>query len=407
MLSERTLRYAEAITVAILGVDALCRAEYDATEPGGADGVDDGRTIERNQESLVVLNMARGQRATPFASYTEAREALAELAVRARELPEPDRRLYYDQLCSSTVAFADWREGRLPFREQIGAFLHIPSETVTDATLDALRGELRASLHDLGYGGDLRAQCAAWEERNRVPSEDVLAVLGELLDVAWERTVAVFALPTGREDGMRPVAERGVPYNARCDYARREVRLNIDPILTRPALEHLAVHECYPGHWTQFKLREWWYDQGLAPADGLLSVVNSASSCTFEGIADLGFRFTDWPHDPDREFAATMTGYRAAIGTGAAWRLHALGWPVVRVRDWLREQSLVGGEGWIENRISFIAAPQRAALIWSYWWGEASVAPVWARVAPQRRAEFLRYLYGRMHSPQSVALFGG
>ena len=405
MLSDRTLRYAEVITAAILGVDALCRAEYDATEPGGAAGADDGGAIARDRESLV-LNMARGQRATPFGAYAEAREGLAELAAQARELPEPDRRRYYDQLCRSTAAFARWREGGMPFREQLADFLHIPPEPVSAATLAALRAELRATLNLLGYGGDLRAQCAAWVERNRVPSEDVLAVLGELLDAAWERTAAVFDLPTGREDGMRPVAERGVPYNARCDYARREVRLNIDPILTRPALEHLAVHECYPGHWTQFKLREWWYDRGLAPADGLLSVVNSASSCTFEGIADLGFRFTDWPADPDRDFAATMTRYRAAIGTGAAWRLHALGWPVARMRDWLREQSLVGGEGWIENRIGFSAAPQRAALIWSYWWGEAAVAPVWARVAPERRAEFLRYLYGRMHSPQSVALFG-
>ena len=55
--------------------------------------------------------------------------------------------------------------------------------------------------------------------------------------------------------------------------------------------------------------------------------------------------------------------------------MHALGQPPGQVREWLRERTLVGGEGWIENRIGFIAAPQRAALIWSYWWGEAAVAP--------------------------------
>jgi hypothetical protein len=53
----------------------------------------------------------------------------------------------------------------------------------------------------------------------------------------------------------------------------------------------------------------------------------------------------------------------------------------------------------------FIAAPQRCVLIWSYWHGEAAVAPAWERVAPARRPEFLRFLYGRMHSPQSVAMF--
>lgn len=402
MLSDQTLRYAEDITGVLLSVDALCRAEQDAT--AGA-ATDEGRVIEQGRESLVVLNMARGQRPEPFASYAEARQRLDELAAQAGELVEPDRRVYYGQLCHATAAFTHWREGQLPFRDQLRDFLAIPPEPVAEAALDVLRADLRRELGALGYGGDLAAQCAAWEERNCVPRDEVLAVLSEYFAVAWERTAAVFDLPAPYSDGMRPVAESGVPYNARCDYLRREVRLNLDPILTRPALEHLAVHECYPGHWTQFKLREVWSDRGEAPADGLLSVVNSASSCTFEGIADCGFRFVNWPDSPDTRIAATMTRYRAAIGTGAAWRLHALGWEQERVRDWLRSQTLVGGEGWIANRIAFVSAPQRAALIWSYWWGEAVVAPAWERVPAARRPDFLRFLYGRMHSPQSVAMF--
>jgi hypothetical protein len=31
---------------------------------------------------------------------------------------------------------------------------------------------------------------------------------------------------------------------------------------------------------------------------------------------------------------------------------------------------------------------------------------VWERVPGARRPAFLRYLYGRMHSPRSLALFG-
>src|SRR6266508_6114562 len=60
-------------------------------------------------------------------------------------------------------------------------------------------------------------------------------------------------------DGMHVITVSGVPFNARCNYLARQVELNIDPILTRPALKHLAVHECYPGHYVQFKLRETWY----------------------------------------------------------------------------------------------------------------------------------------------------
>ena len=100
-----------------------------------------------------------------------------------------------------------------------------------------------------------------------------------------------------------------------------------------------------------------------------------------------------------------MNRYRAGIATGAAWRLHALGWPKERVTQWLRRHNLMGGEGWVLNRMGFISSPSRAVLIWSYWWGEPVVAAAWERVPVERRPAFLRFLYGRMHSNASVAMF--
>jgi hypothetical protein len=100
-----------------------------------------------------------------------------------------------------------------------------------------------------------------------------------------------------------------------------------------------------------------------------------------------------------------LNHYRSGIGTGAAWRIHALSWPAEKVTDWLRSQTLAGGEGWVAGRMRFLSAPARAVLIWSYWWGEACVTLAYLQVPPQRRPEFLQYLYGRMHSNQTVAMF--
>jgi hypothetical protein len=401
MLSDRTLQYAEDLIRALLGADALYAREQADTSPPAAPGT----TAHAMRERLVVLNMSTTHQPEHFADDAEARTRFTELAQMADTLPEPDRRLYYRQCCQSTIAFTHWREGTLPFAGQIADFLHVPPAPASDAELDALRAAMRALLMTMNYTGDLAAQFAAWEERHRVPPDEVPGVLDALLDEAWERTAARMPLPAPKSDGMRVVTESGAPYNARCDYLNRTVHLNIDPILTRPALKHLAVHECYPGHYVQFNLREAWYHAGIAPADGLLSVVNTASSCTFEGIADNGMAVLDWLDTDDDRLSSLMTRYRAGIGTGAAWRLHALGQSETTVRDWLRSQTLVGGEGWVANRMRFIAAPHRCALIWSYWQGEPSVAPVWERTPPHRRADFLRFLYGRMHSPRSVAHF--
>lgn len=387
MLHDTTLAYGEQLTTALLGVDALYRAES---------GDDDG---------LVVLNMSTSHQPAPYGSYGDASAAFGELARAAALLPEADRQTYYRQVCQSTLNFITWREYGLPLTDQIAGFLHVPAAPASDAELDALRVEMRSLLNTMGYTGDLAAQSAAWEQRNRVSPDAVPGALAMLLDQAWERTAARIELPAPKSDGMRVMTVSGVPFNARCNYLDRLVELNIDPVLTRPALKHLAVHECYPGHYVQFKLRESWYRQGIAPADGLLSVVNTASSCTFEGIADNGLRMLEWFDGDDDRFSAIMTRYRAGIGTAAAWRLHALGWPEAQVEEWLRAQSLIGGEGWVANRMGFIAAPQRCALIWSYWHGEAAVAPVWEHISPARRDDFLRFLYGRMHSTQSVAMF--
>ncbi len=388
--SEATLSHGRAVAAALLGVDRLYR-----TESGDRTG-------------LAVLNMDTEGSLEPdgLASYDDARTRWEELRAGAATLPEADRRVYYEELARSTLAFVDWRDRGLPLEAQLGSFLHVPVGPAPEPELDALRERIRRLLGRLGYGGDLRAQCAAWEARHRVPADEVEGVTAELLAEAWDRTnERVLPIPADRSDGMRVETVRGVPYNARCDYLERTIRLNVEPTLTLPGLRHLVAHEAYPGHYLQFKVRETLAKDGRAPADNLLSIVNSASSCVFEGIADTGLALIGWDESDDDRVQSLLTRYRAGIGTGAAWRLHALGQSPDRVSGWLREQSLAGGEGWVRNRMAFVAAPQRAVLIWSYWWGEPSGAPVLRRTPQVDRARVLRYLYSRMHSNRTVGMF--
>jgi hypothetical protein len=282
----------------------------------------------------------------------------------------------------------------------------VPAQPASDAQLDELRGQMRVLLSQMGYSGDLAAQCAAWEARTKVPTDEVPGVLEALMDEAWDRAEKyLFKIPAEKSDRMRVIPVTGVHFNAMCNYAERRVHLNVDPVLTRPGLKHLTVHEGIPGHYLQFKMRETGLLEGTGAADGSLSVVNTAGASVFEGIADNGLRMLNWIDSDDDRVQGAMNRYRAGIGTGAAWRMHALGWPKEKVADWLRSQSLVGGEGWIANRMGFISAADRAVLIWSYWWGEAVVAPVWEKVPSAQRTEFLRFMYDRVHSNDSIGMF--
>jgi hypothetical protein len=390
-LSERTLDFGREVTRALLGVDVLYRSE------------------SGDETGLAVLNMDREGTFAPeaFVGYSEAARRWRSLKAEAESLPEPDRATYYRQLADATLAFITWRQEGLPFEAQLASFLQMPAEPVSEERLDRMRAEMHTLLGEMGYHGPLARRAAAWEERTRVPAEAVEEVCRDLMREAWRLTnERVVEIPADESDGMTVVAVTEVPFNARCNYLIRKVELNVEPTLTLPGLRHLAVHEGYPGHYVQFKLRETLYREGAAPADNLLSVVNTASSSVFEGIADTGLEMIGWDRSPDDRFQGLMNRYRCAIGTGAAWRLHALGWSREAATDWLRDQALTGGEGWVLNRMGFIDAPSRAVLIWSYWWGEPVVSEAWhAAVADGRKAEFVRYLYGRMHSNRTVEMF--
>ena len=397
MLSDRTMDYGEGFATALLGLDALYAAEQTAT--GGEIGDD----IER----YVVLNMSETHTPDAFADYDAAIGQFGELATEADGLPEADRRRYYRQAAESAVAFATWRTAGLSFPEQIGRFLHIPAEPASESQLDAIRAQMRALLTEMGFSGDLSRQAADWEAGQRVPADEVQGVLTELMSDAWDRTVAVMDIPAEKSDGMKIRTVSGAPFNARCDFSHRTVDLNIDPTLTMPSLRHLAVHEGYPGHYVQFIRRQVAYAEGRGPADNLLSVVNTASSTPFEGIADVGLRVISWDQGPDDRLGALLSHYRSGLGTRAAWRLHAEGWSDEQVRDELRRDALVGGEGWVAGRMRFISRHDRAALIWSYWQGEPAVDAAWSKVAdrPEVWPAYFTYLYDRMHSAETVGMF--
>lgn len=386
-LTDRTLGYAEELTDAILGLDAVYREE------------------SGDEVGLAVLDLSGGRRTpTAFDGYDEAAAAFAALGDRAEDLPERDRRTYYRQFCESMRAFVEWRQDGLPFPEQIERFLHVPPEPPSEAELSALREELSGVLAGLGHEGDVASQCRDWKDATTVSAAEAPEVLEAEMDRMRDLTLGELDVRAANVDRIGAAGVSDAAFNAKCDFAENTVVINTDPQLTRPWLRKLAVHEGYPGHVLQFSLRREWYEAGRAPADGLLSVVNCASSTTFEGIADSGLALLGAGTEADR--AANLVGrYQMGIATAAAWRYHAEDHDEEAVHDWLAEQAIYGDEEWVRSRVGFLTAPERATLMWSYWHGEPAVTSAIESVDPAAFDDFIEFLYGRMHSTESVTQF--
>jgi hypothetical protein len=382
MLTPDTVRYSERLTHAYRGLDALHRAA-NPSDPWG----------------IVVLDMGESRPTTTFSDWASADRAFERLAAEAADLAEADRSQYYRDLCRSARTVIAWNLGGVPLAEQVSGFLATEPRPASEAELDAARSDLAAELAQAGYGGSLSEAASAWEADVRVAPEDLVATMTALMGEASERAAAVFDLP------MPPLPEvtlvRGAAFNARCDYANGVVELNADPVITLGDLRHLVVHEVIPGHCLQFATRAQAYREGWGGADGLLSLVKSAGSPLFEGVADAGNELIGWTEPTDR-VTALVGRVRSGIGTVAAWGLHYDGWTVDQARTYLREHALTGGAGWVENRLGYIAPRGRGAHVWSYWLGERHLRPIYRQRTGATDGTFLRQIYGRMHSLASL-----
>lgn len=386
-LSDESLRFGEALATVTLGIDALDRRL---------------RNAQDIMDGLVVINMG-WKNVAQFEDYAQARAALAELAKQSFSLPEPDRRLYYLQACLSLDSFCAFSEGKLPkLTDQVGLFLHADCAPVSPSYLEERCAALQQLFTKLGYNGTLKENTAKWEAENRVPADQVQSTMDELMVTARELTGRFLPLP---EAHYHCVTECGGAFSARSDYDHLRVIVNIEPAYTLQALKHLVCHEAYPGHYMQFTMRKVLWEQGLAAADGLLSVCNHSSSSTFEGIADMGGRFIGWEDTDDDRIFSILSEIKSAMGTLSSYQMNVLHWSDDQIRASMAQWPLLGGPGAIKSRLAFVRDPSRAALIWSYWRGDQALRNVLDRVEPQDMPRFYDYIYGRLHTPASLQLF--
>jgi hypothetical protein len=376
-----------AVTRVALGIDALERAVH--PDAGG----------------LVPIFMGAGRvTARPYADWSDADADLADLERAARALPAGPRGVFLlDFLRSLRAAARLFRGEAMGYADKVRELVGAPEGPADPEVVAILVDRLDAALARAGHGrGDLASRVDAWEAAEAIEPAKLEAVFRDLMAIAKARTDAMI-FDTGDYDmTLNPL--RNVPFTARCGFDARRMDLNVDQSFSRAALKHLVCHEVFPGHATQLLYTHAEVEAGRSQADALLCAADAVTGCVQEGIGDQGAQLIDWIDDLDDEIHLALRSVKSAVQTTAAWRLMAEGRPAAEVADYLRTAAF-GQEAWVTGRLRMAAHPFRGPFIASYWAGNESVRRVRERVGADRREAFLTYLYGQVHSPQSLEMF--
>ncbi|WP_421952086.1 hypothetical protein [Pelagibacterium sp.] len=339
-----------------------------------------------------------------FASYAEAREALAKLSETLDSVAESQpRRDYISEMIDSLDALMDTFEGKLiGFAERLRRQIRVDTTLIGDDILDTYRAIIRSGLDELGYrDGDLASDIARWEADTIVPRDAVILVLEDLLMQSRQRAAAMYDFS---HEWIEPVGVTEKPFAAYCDYPGRKVLLNLDFPYTVYALKHLATHEAFPGHLVHLGLRERYVAEGSMPLDGAQVVTSSASSALFEGIADNGMAFLDWLDTPGDQIAVALQRLRSALRCNAAWMMHEEKRPIGEIVPIIAAQGYQTPET-VKGRLAFLHHDLRAPFVYAYWCGDTAVEKVWNNVPASERKRFWHYLYGAMHTPTTLAKY--
>ncbi len=343
--------------------------------------------------------------ASALQDWDAVHHELNDLEQQAALYPEGPRRLFlHDMLRSLRTATRLFEGEVLSFREKLEGLVGVPARPVSDEELHGMHAELAALLDQAGVrGGTLAERVHRWEEEGTLDSDKLEPVFKELMSEAQSRTDRLI-YPTG-DYTMQLNALRGVPFTARCNFSQGQMDLNVDLSFTRAAIKHLVCHEVFPGHSTQLLYTLDKAKTGESTADVLLCTANAVTGCVQEGIGDQGVHLIDWIEDLGDAIHVQLRRIRSASATSAAWYQMGEGWSEERVTQFLETFSF-GQKPWIEGRIRFASYSFRGPFIASYWFGNEAVREVRERVSEAQRPEFIRFLYGEMHSPRSLGQFG-
>ncbi|KUO73179.1 MAG: hypothetical protein APF77_08390 [Clostridia bacterium BRH_c25] len=390
--SQKDFKLAEKYVHTVLGMDELFRKNLADSE------------ASFSSEGLVPVILTKIEN-KPVSGWLEAKEALKGLYEEYKTLENDIRRNYMSEQIASTMLLGEWvfEKNDFEYRYLVQNLLQVDPNPVTENQRKMLHRKLDMLLSNKNYKGSLKDKVEAWRKEHAVEKASLGPVLKELIEAAKEQTVE-FGIKEVADISIEPVVVHDVPYNAYIDFLGNQMLINGDLEHTYEDLKHLITHETFPGHTAHMEVRRQRVEAGDIPLDAALVFTNTASSSIFEGIADNGARFLEWDKPLDDQINQLIQAAKSTASYGAAHMLHEEKKGVEAVKQYLRDYAFMN-EAAVNSRVRFISHPFRKTFMYAYWRGNEAVYRAYKNVSKEQFPQFISYLYGNMHSANTVNQF--
>lgn len=137
--------------------------------------------------------------------------------------------------------------------------------------------------------GSLRERVIGFKERSRVTAEVAEPIIRRLMEQLRGRTAALFGLPPGEDCEITFAHDKPwIAYNWYLGNYKSHIEFNQDIPIEMWSLPYTVAHEMYPGHHTEFAIKDQRLYQGEGRLEHSILLSNTPSSLVSEGIAENG-----------------------------------------------------------------------------------------------------------------------
>lgn len=390
---DKDFKLAEKYVSIALSMDKLYRSKSSDSESSFS------------SEGLIPVVLNKFNVIENYENWNDAKDSLKELYYEYSTLENDIRRNYMLEQIASTLLIGEWvfEKKELMYRHLVQNLLHVDPNPTTYRQILLLHKKLDILLSNKNYTGNLKEKVKAWREHHVIKKTEINLVLNELIVKAKEESIE-FGIKEIGDLNIVPTVVYDVPYSAYIDFLGNVMQINGDLEYTYQDLKHLIAHETFPGHSAHMEIRRQKVESGEIPLDATLVFTNTASSPVYEGIADNGMRFLGWDKSIDDEINNLLQVLKSTSSYSAAHMLHVENKDVSVVKQYLKEYAFMNDAA-VDSKIRFVSHPFRKTFIYSYWRGNEAVCKAYNSVSKEQFIKFYNYLYGNMHSINTVNQF--